>query len=456
MDFRKNQAGEKNVSSKGIQKKVKNTMSIASKRYNIDSYILLDLDKVLDDAYCSFRPVSADYNTRKELVKNLNAMAIDIFGKSEESSPVLEAYGSFAMNTFSSQKDLDVSINFSSGTSEFYREKKLEILTRFATKLRSLEGQGFVRNVVPILSARVPIVRFCDQGTGIECDLTVESKDGILTSQIIRIISQIDDRFQKLCLLHCQLFSTNVNIVICQIKHWAKAHGVNNASHNTLNSISITMLVAHHLQTQSPPILPPFSTLFKDGIDPSNVEKRTQKFLNWGQRNQESLVAICRIPLETRALCQCVEDFTDVSRNFARVVSDYGAAKIYSSINRTVDDILEFLNGKVAGEYLTQKLFSQQTVVEPITPVSPQQLHNKRVCLGKGYRAVGGISHGREETHETSRGKRKRSSGNWGCRFSGGEEPMPVGLWNDYSRSLDMPTPPPEYDRLLYKNFDVI
>ena len=55
-------------------------MSIASKRYNIDSYILLDLDKVLDDAYCSFRPVSADYNTRKELVKNLNAMAIAIFG----------------------------------------------------------------------------------------------------------------------------------------------------------------------------------------------------------------------------------------------------------------------------------------------------------------------------------------------------------------------------------------
>ncbi|KAG7627464.1 hypothetical protein ISN45_At03g038020 [Arabidopsis thaliana x Arabidopsis arenosa] len=399
-------------------------MSIASKRYNIDSYILLDLDKVLDDAYCSFRPVSADYNTRKELVKNLNAMAIDIFGKSEESSPVLEAYGSFAMNTFSSQKDLDVSINFSSGTSEFYREKKLEILTRFATKLRSLEGQGFVRNVVPILSARVPIVRFCDQGTGIECDLTVESKDGILTSQIIRIISQIDDRFQKLCLL---------------IKHWAKAHGVNNASHNTLNSISITMLVAHHLQTQSPPILPPFSTLFKEFL--------------WRQGLCASVLNGLWISKKTKRDVTSVEDFTDVSRNFARVVSDYGAAKIYSSINRTVDDILEFLNGKVAGEYLTQKLFSQQTVVEPITPVSPQQLHNKRVCLGKGYRAVGGISHGREETHETSRGKRKRSSGNWGCRFSGGEEPMPVGLWNDYSRSLDMPTPPPEYDRLLYKNF---
>jgi hypothetical protein len=63
-----------------IRKKVNNTVSIALKRYKIDSYILLDLDKVLNDVYCSFRPVSADYNTRKELVKNLNTMALDIYG----------------------------------------------------------------------------------------------------------------------------------------------------------------------------------------------------------------------------------------------------------------------------------------------------------------------------------------------------------------------------------------
>ncbi|EFH53692.1 hypothetical protein ARALYDRAFT_323241 [Arabidopsis lyrata subsp. lyrata] len=396
MDSRKKVAEEKNVSSKGIQKKVKNTMSIASKRYNIDSYVLLDLDNVLDDVYCSFRPVSADYDTRKELVKNLNAMAIDIF---EESRPVLEAYGSFVMDTFSPQRDLDVSINFGSGTSELSRVKKLEILERFATKLRSLEGQVFVRNVVPIFNARVPIVKFCDQRTGIECDLAVESKDGILVSKIIRIISQIDDRFQKLCLL-----------------------------------------------TQSPPILPPFSTLFKDGIDPPNVEKRTQNFLNWGQCNQESLGKLFA------TFFIKVEDFTDVSKIFARVVSDKGAEKIYSSINKTVDDIFEFLNGKFAGEHLTQKLFSQQAVVEPSPPVSPQQPHNKRVCLENGYKAVRGTGNGREEIYENPRGKRKTYAGrNGSCRFSGGEEPMPVGLWHDYSRSLDMPTPPPHYDRLLYK-----
>lgn len=47
----------------------------------------------------------------------------------------------------------------------------------------------------------MPIVRFVDQRTSVECDLAVDSKDGVLNSRIIQIISQIDDRFQKLCLL---------------------------------------------------------------------------------------------------------------------------------------------------------------------------------------------------------------------------------------------------------------
>lgn len=62
----------------GIRKKVKNSESVALKR--IGNYDLLDLSKVLDDVYSSSRPVSAEYETRKELVKNLNAMALEIYG----------------------------------------------------------------------------------------------------------------------------------------------------------------------------------------------------------------------------------------------------------------------------------------------------------------------------------------------------------------------------------------
>ncbi|VVB04689.1 unnamed protein product [Arabis nemorensis] len=434
------------ISSKGIRKKVKNSESIALKRYKIDNNVLLDLDKVLNDVYSSIRPVSADYDTRKDLVNSLNAMAIDIYGKGKDSSPVLEAYGSFVMDMFSPQSDLDLSINFCKGTSERPRDSKLQILRRFAEKLSSLQGQGYVRNVKSIFGARVPIVRFFDQGTAVECDLSVENKDGILNSQIIRIISKIDDRFQKLCML---------------VKRWAKAHEVNSALHQTLNSVSITLLVAHHLQTQNPPILPPFSILFKDGIDPPSVEKKTQNFLNWGWRNKASLGRLFTmffIKLQSveflwkQGLCASVlnglwiskkwkkasigsisiEDFTDVSQNVARRVNGQGAKKIYGSINRTVEVLFEFLDGKISETHLRHRLFGQQAVVEPshvpslnIYPQQPQnndrigyigfleEHRNKRVCLENGYSAVEGNGHGREdERYENPVGKRNRYVGN--------------------------------------------
>lgn len=62
-------------------------------------------------------------------------------------------------------------------------------------------GNGHVSGVQPIMTARVPILKVIDTGTRIECDISVENRDGILKSQIIQIISSIDERFQKLCFL---------------------------------------------------------------------------------------------------------------------------------------------------------------------------------------------------------------------------------------------------------------
>lgn len=303
------------------------------------------------------------------------------------------------------------------------------------------------------VSARVPIVRFLDQRTSVECDLAVDSKESVLNSRIIQIISQIDDRFQKLCLL---------------IKHWAKAHDVNSALRNTLNSISITLLVAHHLQTQDPPILPPFSLLFKDGVDPPNVEKRTQEFLNREKRNKESLgrlfvtffVKLQSVEfLWRQGLCVSlrsglwiskrwrragvginVEDFLDVSQNVARVVNDRGAKKIYSSINQTVEELFEFLNGKIDGAHLKDKLFVPQPLVEPPPPPPVPQVevyhqpphhnyrcdefkghHNKRPRFGNG-------------DHITVRHRH------------GGEEPIHAA--DDDSHAIDLPPPPPPFGRV--------
>lgn len=62
-------------------------------------------------------------------------------------------------------------------------------------------GRGHVTRIQRIMTARVPIVKVIDLGTRIECDLSVENWDGILKSQLIHVISAIDERFQKLSFL---------------------------------------------------------------------------------------------------------------------------------------------------------------------------------------------------------------------------------------------------------------
>lgn len=62
-------------------------------------------------------------------------------------------------------------------------------------------GKGHVSGVLPITTAKVPILKCVDRGTGVECDISVENRDGILKSQIIHIISSIDERFKKLSFL---------------------------------------------------------------------------------------------------------------------------------------------------------------------------------------------------------------------------------------------------------------
>lgn len=65
----------------------------------------------------------------------------------------------------------------------------------------ALLGQGHVTGVSPIMSARVPVLKATDCGTGVECDISIENKDGISRSAIIFVVSSIDERFRILCYL---------------------------------------------------------------------------------------------------------------------------------------------------------------------------------------------------------------------------------------------------------------
>ena len=70
-------------------------------------------------------------------------------------------------------------------------------------RILSCVSGGIVQDIRPIFKAKVPVVKFLHYNTGIECDVSVENRDGIVKSHLLRILSRIDPRFRELCFLVC-------------------------------------------------------------------------------------------------------------------------------------------------------------------------------------------------------------------------------------------------------------
>ncbi|KAJ7957084.1 protein HESO1-like isoform X1 [Quillaja saponaria] len=355
------------------KKEAKECESKELARIKIPAALASNLNALLQDAYAIRSPKPIDYFNRTDLVRIFNVIAKEIYGNSGN-SPVVEGYGSFVMDMFSVRSDLDLSINFSNSAVEIPRHRKIETLRKFAKKLYSIQRGGHVAGVQTIMTARVPIVKVTDRGTGIECDLSVDNRDGIGKSQIIHAISAIDERFKKLSLL---------------MKTWAKVHNINSSKDRTLNSLSIISIVAFHLQTCNPPILPPFSALFKEGTDPATVTAVIRNYLNYGKKNNQSLaelfitlfVKLASVEfLWGKGLCVSlyegswvfkswdfrnlinIEDFTDRSENVARAVGTEEVKKIYRCIHDSLHYIVSFLDGQLQGTKLMDLLFGTYTI----------------------------------------------------------------------------------------------
>jgi len=255
-----------------------------------------------------------------------------------------------------------------------------------------ISGHGRCYGVLPISTARVPVLKVTDQGTGVECDISIENKDGMSRSMIIKFISSIDERFRILCYL---------------MKFWAKAHDVNSPKDQTMSSMSIISLVAFHLQTRRPPILPAFSAILKDGSDFASIEKNVSLFKGFGSSNKESIaelfvsMIIKLVSVEglwEQGLCASnfegswiskiwrkgvgnlsVEDFLDQSQNFARCVGMGQMQKICECLRATVSNLSEFCMGKIAAPKLKALLFGLFNQVKQVTDPIQKTVKRKRV-----------------------------------------------------------------------------
>ncbi|XP_055835806.1 uncharacterized protein LOC129904285 isoform X2 [Solanum dulcamara] len=340
------------------------------KKYTATLEQLSAYEVLLDEVYVDCRPKPSDYDVRRDLLRIFNEIAKEIYGYSAD-APVIEVFGSFSMDLFCAKSDLDLSVNFTNRKVNMTREKKIQTLMKFAKMFYILQRNGFVYGVNPVTTARVPVLKVVDQGTEIECDISVENWDGISKSKTIYMIGAIDERFQKLSFL---------------MKAWAKAQNINSAKDQTLNSLSIILLVAFHLQTRSPPILPPFSALFRDGNESVAVESSVCKFLNYGISNKESVAELFV------SLLNKVEDFADRSQNVARVVGAEEVKKIYSCIHLSVQHIFDFLNKKIAGSSLREFLFGQDVASKLVGACTVKSIAKEIQARASGKKEVQSVA----------------------------------------------------------------
>ena len=86
---------------------------------------------------------------------------------------------------------------------------------------------------VQLINAKVPILKFSDRISCVECDLNINNSVGIRNTHLLNAYSKLDWRIQPL---------------VVMIKYWAKTQNINDASKMTISSFSIALMVIHYLQ----------------------------------------------------------------------------------------------------------------------------------------------------------------------------------------------------------------
>ncbi|CAL5090336.1 unnamed protein product [Urochloa decumbens] len=378
----------------------------------VNPILLPTLNHLLLEVYAILRPKPLDYDQRNTLVDVFRKITKQIFG-SNDGFPVVEPFGSFTMDLFTPRSDLDLSVNFSANTDDRYtRKNKISVIRKFSKVLYNHQRKGICCGVLPIVSARVPILKVIDCGTGVECDISVENKDGMTRSRIFKFVSLLDERFQILSYL---------------VKFWAKVHDLNSPRELTMSSMSIISLVAFHLQTRHPPILPAFSDLLKDGLDCASLERNILLFKGFGSRNTESVAelfvsliskllsaeslwehGLCASNFEASWISKTwkkgvgnlsVEDFLDRSQNFARSVGKVQMQKICKCLRQCALNLLDFMRGKMDTSKLKTLLFGR-----PRELVSKPRLKHgnrkkkRKLCPQGRYAFQKRVKHGGDAT----------------------------------------------------------
>ncbi|XP_018114592.1 terminal uridylyltransferase 7 isoform X2 [Xenopus laevis] len=205
------------------------------------------LDNVCIQCYDDFSPTPLEDKAREHIRQDL-----EDFIRRDFSGVRLTLFGSSKNGFGFKQSDLDICMTFD-GLETAEELDSIRTIEDLARLLRKHQG---LRNILPITTAKVPIVKFYHARSGLEGDISLYNTLALHNTHLLASYAAIDQRVAYLCYI---------------MKVFTKMCDIGDASRGSLSSYAYTLMVLYFLQQRNPPVIPVLQEIYKEQKKPEII-----------------------------------------------------------------------------------------------------------------------------------------------------------------------------------------
>ncbi|XP_035513831.1 terminal uridylyltransferase 7 isoform X2 [Morone saxatilis] len=196
------------------------------------------LNKVCEQCYTDFAPDELEVGVREHILQDL-----ETFVKRQFAGARLQLFGSSKNGFGFRQSDLDICMVLDGQDTI----DDVDCITIIESLARLLKKHPGLKNILPITTAKVPIVKFYHVRTGLEGDISLYNTLALHNTHLLASYAAIDRRVKILCYV---------------MKVFAKMCDIGDASRGSLSSYAYTLMVLYFLQQRNPPVIPVLQEIY--------------------------------------------------------------------------------------------------------------------------------------------------------------------------------------------------
>uniref|UniRef100_A0A5K3FIS9 PAP-associated domain-containing protein n=1 Tax=Mesocestoides corti TaxID=53468 RepID=A0A5K3FIS9_MESCO len=219
------------------------------------------------------RQTQTKYSRKVHFRNALHMIISAVFGNSK-----LFIVGSSINGFGSDQSDMDLCLVLTSEELQARREASV-VLHQLMIPLRKC---SFIKKCI-LIRAKVPILKFRDQLSGVDCDLNINNVVGIYNTHLLAMYTRVDWRVRPLGMF---------------VKHWAQKMDIHDGSRGRLSTYPLLLMLIQFLQCGcSPPVLPNlqarFPKIFTYERSVGELDMRLQ--LPWGELSSSNTATLAEL-----------------------------------------------------------------------------------------------------------------------------------------------------------------